>query len=119
MVNFAYIILQQKTMKVRVFLSITLFFAFILSAQVVSAQSDMPKVKKEKKKKGQSQEDLDKMNSEVEGQRMTKEQKKNIKALKKTKKQKEKNDKITRKRAQKISSKRLNKAKSKVGKKKK
>ncbi|HEY8402925.1 MAG TPA: hypothetical protein VIK89_16785 [Cytophagaceae bacterium] len=102
-------------MKLRALLFIPLFFAFFLLGQEGYSQ-DLPKVKK---RKGQSQQDLDEMNASVEKQRMTKEQKQYLKEQKKSKKKKEKNDKITRKRAQKISSKRLNTAKKKVGKKKK
>ncbi|MFN3404674.1 MAG: hypothetical protein ACK40G_11300 [Cytophagaceae bacterium] len=95
-------------------LTILVFFGIIFFQCSALAQDNGSK-----KKKGNTQADLDQMNQEVLDSRKTKEQKEAEKAQKKQKQEKEKRDKQTRKRAEKVSNKRLNSAKSKVGKKKK
>jgi len=72
-----------------------------------------------KRRKGNTQKDLDNANAEVEKERMTKEQKAYLKEQKKAQKKKKKDQEITRKKADKIARKRLNKAKGKTSKKKK
>lgn len=66
-----------------------------------------------------SQEDLDKENKQVTKQQMSPEQKAYEKRMAKAKKERDKRNEITRKRAQKVHDKRLNKAKSGVANKKK
>jgi len=66
-----------------------------------------------------SQTDLDKENKQVTKQQMSPEQKAYEKRMAKAKKERDKKNEITRKRAQKVHDKRLNKAKSGVSNKKK
>jgi len=72
-----------------------------------------------KRKKGNTQKDLDDANSDVEKDRMSKEQKSYLKEQKKAQNKKKKEQERTRKRADKIARKRLNKAKGKTSNKKK